>query len=122
MNIEEFRDFCLSKPGSEEAMPFDDKVLVFKVAGKMFALCDVDGFESINLKCDPQKSVELREQYSGIKPGYHMNKKHWNTCEMDGSVPLDLIIKLINHSYDLVVESLPLYKQKHLKSDESSNC
>lgn len=121
MNIEEFREFCLHKAGTEEAMPFDDQVLVFKVAGKMFALCDIDGFESVNLKCDPQKSIELRAEFPGIKPGYHMNKKHWNTIEMNGSVPFDLVIKLINHSYDLVVAGLPLYKQKQLKSDESSD-
>jgi len=121
VNIEEFWDFCLSKTGTEESMPFDDKVLVFKVAGKIYAACDVDDFESVNLKCDPERATALRAEYSGIKPGYHMSKKHWNTIEMSGTVPFDLVVNLINHSYDLVVEGLPLYKQKQLKSDEPSD-
>jgi len=106
MNIEEYRDFCLSFPGVSEAFPFDSQTLVFKVMGKMFALTDVDEFKSINLKADPTYSIELRELYSGIKPGYHMNKKHWNTIETDGSVADELLYKLIKDSYTLVAKGL----------------
>ncbi len=105
MNIEEFRDFCLAFPEVTESFPFDDKVLVFKVANKMFALADVDEFRSINLKCDPERAVILREEYPEINPGYHMNKKHWNTVEMQGELDDDFIQELINHSYNLVVAS-----------------
>ncbi|MBO6794550.1 MAG: MmcQ/YjbR family DNA-binding protein [Balneolaceae bacterium] len=105
MNIEEFRDYCLAFPEVTESFPFDDKVLVFKVANKMFALADVDEFRSINLKCDPERAVILREEYPEINPGYHMNKKHWNTVEMKGELDDDFIQELITHSYDLVVAS-----------------
>ena len=81
MNIEEYREYCIGKPGVTEGFPFDLNTLVFKVMGKMFALTNVDLFVSINLKCDPDYAIELREQYEGIKPGYHMSKKHWNTCD-----------------------------------------
>lgn len=97
----------MSKAGVTESFPFDDKILVFKVMGKMFALCDIDLFESVNLKCDPAKAIELREQFEGVKPGYHMSKKHWNTIEMDGSVPDDLFLEWIDDSYNLVVGKLP---------------
>ena len=107
MNIEIYRTYCLEKPGTSEGMPFDDKVLVFKVMGKMFALTDIDAFESINLKCDPERAVILREEYDGaIVPGYHMSKKHWNTIVTDGRVSDALIFELIDHSYELVVKSL----------------
>ncbi|UII32030.1 MmcQ/YjbR family DNA-binding protein [Fulvivirga ulvae] len=106
MDIETFRDICINKAGVTEEFPFDNQTLVFKVMNKMFALADVDLFESANLKCDPERAVQLREQYAGIKPGYHMNKKHWNTVMADGSVPDPLIVELINHSYDLVVAGL----------------
>lgn len=107
MNIEEFRDYCLSKKGVTEEFPFDQVVLVFKVKGKMFALTDTDEFESINLKCDPEIAAELRERYPAVLPGYHMNKKHWNTLLMDGSLPDKLIKKWIDDSYELVVKGLP---------------
>ena len=107
MNIEEYRLYCIAKPGVTEEFPFDEDTLVFKVMGKMFALADVDLFESINLKCDPGRSLELREKYPGIAPGYHMNKIHWNTIQMDGSIPDVLVYELIDHSFDLVVASLP---------------
>lgn len=107
MDIETFRNYCIEKPGVTEAFPFDENTLVFKVMGKMFALADVEDFDGINLKCDPEKAVELREKYEGIQPGYHMNKKHWNTVLVDGSVPDKLILELVDHSYELVVESLP---------------
>lgn len=107
MNIESYREYCLSKKGVTEDFPFDNETLVFKVGGKMFALTGIEQFKSINLKCDPERAVELREEYSGILPGYHMNKKHWNTVMMDGSVPMRLIKQMIDDSYDLVVSSLP---------------
>lgn len=106
MNIEEYRNFCLGLPGVTENFPFDEETLVFKVMGKMFALADVDTFESFNAKCKPEYCIELREQYSGINPGYHMNKKHWNTISTDGSVPDELMYKMIKNSYDLVVAGL----------------
>ena len=90
-----------------EEFPFDANTLVFKVMGKMFALTDVDNFESINLKCDPERAIQLRDEYEAVQPGYHMNKKHWNTVLMDGRVGDRLIKEWIDHSYELVVQSLP---------------
>ena len=113
MDIESYREYCMAKPGTTEDMPFDNKVLVFKVMGKMYALTDIDLFTSINLKCDPEYAIELRDKYAGVNPGYHMNKKHWNTIECDGSVPDNLIKELIDHSYDLVIKGLP----KRLKEE-----
>jgi predicted DNA-binding protein (MmcQ/YjbR family) len=107
MNIESYREYCLAKKGVTEDFPFDNETLVFKVGGKMFALTGIEQFKSINLKCDPERAIELREEYSGILPGYHMSKKHWNTVMMDGSVPMKLIKQMIDDSYDLVVSSLP---------------
>jgi len=107
MNIETFRTYCISKPGVTEEFPFDEQTLVFKVMGKMFALADVDEFLSMNLKCDPERAIELREQYDGIMPGYHMSKKHWNTVLTDGTVPENLLRELIDHSYELVINGLP---------------
>lgn len=115
MNIETYRVYCLSKKGVTEAFPFDAHVLVFKVMGKMFALTNVDLFESVNLKCDPDWALELREQYACIKPGFHMNKHHWNTIMMDGSLRDDFIKKLIDHSYEKVVDSLPKKLQAELR-------
>jgi len=89
-----------------EEFPFDENTLVFKVMGKMFALTNLDSFESINLKCDPEDGVQLREQYSSVLPGYHMNKKHWITVLMDGSIPDKLIQEWIEQSYQLVASSL----------------
>jgi len=116
MDIESYREYCMAKPGTTEDMPFDNKVLVFKVMGKMYALTDVDLFTSINLKCDPEYAVELRDRYAGINAGYHMNKKHWNTVACDGSVPDNLIKELIDHSYDLVVQGLPKKLKEELKT------
>lgn len=106
MNIESFREYCLSKPGTTEGFPFNETSLVFKVQGKMFALTNVDDFQSVNLKCDPEEAVQLRETYQGVQPGYHMSKKHWNTVSVNSDVPEGLFIELIDHSYDLVVKSL----------------
>ncbi len=107
MNIEEFRDYCLSMKGTSEDLPFDENTLVFKVMGKMFALTDLDNFESINLKCDPEKAIELREQYPAVQPGYHMNKKHWNTVLNNAGIPDTLMKQWIRDSYDLVVAGMP---------------
>ena len=109
MNIEELREYCLHKKGVTEDFPFDEKTLVFKVLGKMFALCGLEHQPSrVNLKCDPERSIELREEYDGlIYGGYHMSKKHWNTIEIT-NLPAQLIIELIDHSYDLVVKKMPV--------------
>lgn len=97
----------MAKKGVTEEFPFDNQTLIFKVMGKLFALTDVDLFTSVNLKCDPERAVELREEYEGIIPGYHMNKRHWNTVLMDGSIPDTLTMELTDHSYELVVKGLP---------------
>jgi predicted DNA-binding protein (MmcQ/YjbR family) len=113
MTIEEYREYCLAKPGTTESFPFDEDVLVFKVMNKMFALTSLkkweEGDHSINLKCDPKKATELRETYpDDVFPGYHMSKKHWNTVVIEyGTLSDDLIKHLINHSYELVVSKLP---------------
>ncbi len=107
MNIESYRDFCLSLPFTGEKTPFDQVTLVFTVMDKMFALTNMDRFESVNLKCNPEKSIQLREEYAAIIPGWHMNKKHWNTVILDGSLHDDLIKELTMHSYQCVVNSLP---------------
>ena len=112
MNIEEIHSYCLNKPCTEESFPFDDTALVFKVCNKMYALVIIEGDLRLNLKCNPEWAIELREAHKSIIPGYHMNKKHWNTIEIDGSVPTELVKKMIDHSYDLVVNSLP----KNLKA------
>jgi predicted DNA-binding protein (MmcQ/YjbR family) len=114
MNITFFRDYCLGKQGTSEDTPFDENTLCFKVGGKIFAIIDIVDFESVNLKCNPDRAVELREQFQGIQPGYHMNKKHWNTVLFDGSVSDKLILELIDHSYDLVFNSLPKTKRDNL--------
>ena len=108
MNVEEFRVYCLSKPLVTEEFPFDETTLVFKVAGKMFALTGLDDPEfKVNLKCDPDRATVLREEYESIRPGWHMNKTHWNTVHVDGTFPDRLFVELIDHSYDLVVRGLP---------------
>ncbi len=107
MTLEEFRAHCAKFPGFSEDLPFGPEVLAFRVGGRSFALMDVDAFESVNLKCDPERAVDLREQHPGITPGYHMNKRHWNTVLTDGSVPYRVLLELARHSYDLVRASLP---------------
>ena len=116
MNIEEYRDYCLAKKGVTESFPFDDVVLVFKVMNKMFALTNINNFESINLKCDPEKAIELRESYEDITAGRHMSKRHWNTVALNtGNISQDFAEELINHSYDLVVKGLTKKMQQELK-------
>jgi predicted DNA-binding protein (MmcQ/YjbR family) len=108
MNIEEFTEYCLSKNGVLESFPFGDDTLVFKVANKIFALCGIDSVPfCVNLKCDPEYAVQLREEFSEITPGYHMNKKHWNTVNFEGELDHKLLTSLIDHSYTLILKSLP---------------
>ena len=109
MHIKAFREYYLNKKHVTEEFPFDEQTLVFKVMGKMFALCGLERIpHEINLKCDPERSIELREAYDGlIYPGYHMSKLHWNTIVIESGVPDALIRELIDHSYDLVVKGLP---------------
>lgn len=108
MDLPDAISHCLSKAGAVETTPFGPDALVYKVGGKMFALTVPDDFPArINLKCDPERSLELRDAYDAITPGYHMNKRHWNTVLLDGSVPTGLVRELIDHSYDLVRASLP---------------
>jgi len=102
MNIEILRDYCISKKNVTESFPFGDDTPVFKTGGRIFALVNLEGDLSINLKCDPALAIELRERYSSVLPGYHMNKKHWNTVYVDGTVPDKDLFSWIDHSYDLV--------------------
>jgi predicted DNA-binding protein (MmcQ/YjbR family) len=114
--LEEVREFCLNLKGVTEELPFGPDTLVFKVMGKVFAITPLDAeMLSINLKCNPEKSLELRERYSAIQPGYHMNKKHWNTVNADGSLTNKLMKELILHSYELVVAALPARLKNELK-------
>lgn len=115
MNVEETRDYCLSKPLAVECLPFDDTALVFKVDGKMFALLDLEFGKSINLKCNPELAVELREQYNDVFPGWHMNKKHWNTVMLESQAGDEAVRSWIDHSYDLVVASLSAKRRQELK-------
>lgn len=115
MNVEEFRIFCLEKPAVTEEFPFGPETLVFKVGGKVFALTGLDEINfKVNLKCDPDYAIELRESHEEVKQGYHMNKKHWNTVDFEGSLPEELLRNLVNHSYELVLKSLPKSKRENL--------
>lgn len=116
MYIDEFRDYCLAKPGVTEDTPFGPDTLVMKVMNKVFAITGIVEYEFINLKCDPERAVELREEFDGIRPGWHMNKVHWNSVFTDGSVPEKLMRELIDHSYELIVASLSKKLQEELKS------
>ena len=117
MNIEEFHAYCLSKKGVEETFPFDEVTLVFKVMGKMFALTGLNSEEfTVNLKCDPERAIELREEYEAVRPGYHMSKKHWNTVHFESDLEDDFLRELIDHSYDLVVKKLKKADQAFLKN------
>jgi predicted DNA-binding protein (MmcQ/YjbR family) len=113
MNAESFRAHCLSKSGTTEGTPFGPDNIVFKVQGKMFALLALDEVPArVNLKCDPDLALELRDRYEQVEPGYHMNKKHWNTVVLDGVIPEREVRKMIDHSYELVAQSLPKAKRK----------
>jgi predicted DNA-binding protein (MmcQ/YjbR family) len=106
MYIDEFREYCLAKKEVTEELPFDENTLVFKVAGKIFAITDIDKFESINLKCHPEKAEDLRARYNAVQPGYHMNKKHWNTIVNNSDVTDTLLKQWIDESYELVIQGL----------------
>ena len=103
MNIEEIREYCLAKKGASEGFPFGENTLVFKVSGKMFALISLDEMQ-VNLKCNPDLAIELREQFDSVIPGYHMNKKYWNTIFLDGTIEDKLIREWIDLSYSLIVK------------------
>lgn len=106
MNLGQLTDYCLSKPGAEESFPFGEDTLVFKVNGKMFLLVSVsDEPLSFNAKCDPDWALELRASYDCVVPGYHMNKKHWNTVVIDGALDRKMLQRLIDHSYELVLKT-----------------
>ena len=112
MDLESFREYCLRKPGATEGTPFGPDVLVFKVGGKIFALASLDDVPArANLKCDPDLALELRDRYEQVTAGYHMNKKHWNTVEIESGIPDIELRKMIDHSYELVVNSLPKSKR-----------
>jgi predicted DNA-binding protein (MmcQ/YjbR family) len=117
MNYEEIREYCISKAGVTEGLPFNDTALVFKVAGKMFALLDLsEESRGISLKCDPELAIELREQHPEVTPAWHFNKVHWNGVALDGAISFKLLKEWIDHSYDIVVASLPKSKREALNS------
>ena len=124
MDVAEFREYCLTKPSASEEMPFGPDVLVFKVGGKMFALASVDEVPATaNLKCDPDLALDLRDRYEQVRPGYHMNKKHWNTVEIDSGIPAVELRRMIDHSYELVIKGLPKaggVNQRRLRESRSS--
>jgi predicted DNA-binding protein (MmcQ/YjbR family) len=108
MDAAEFREYCLTKAGATEGTPFGPDVLVFKVGGKMFALAVLDEVPTtVNLKCDPDLALDLRDRYEQVRPAYHMNKKHWNTIEIEGGILAVELRRMIDHSYELVVNNLP---------------
>ena len=113
MDLAEFREYCLTKPNATEGTPFGPDVLVFKVSGKMFALAALDELPTtVNLKCDPDLALDLRDRYEQVRPGYHMNKKHWNTVEIEHGIPDAELRKMIDHSYELVIKRLPKPRAK----------
>lgn len=111
LNIESIREYCLAKPSVLETMPFGEDTLVFKVIDKMFLLIGLNSPDNFNVKCDPEKAIALREEYDEVKPGYHMNKMHWNTVYINGRLTDKQLLEMINDSYQLVVKSLPKAKQ-----------
>lgn len=116
MTLAYFREYCLAKPGVTEDTPFDEHTLCFRVGGKIFAIMDLVDFEYINLKGDPEYALELREQYNGVRPGYHMNKKMWNSVYVRADVPDQLILDLADQSYHLIFASLPKKVQAEINS------
>lgn len=114
MNIETLRSYCLEKAGVEESFPFGELTMVFKVGGKMFLLASLGENKTFNAKCDPGRAIELRELHSEITPGYHMNKKHWNTVDMEGRLTKKELLQMVDDSYQLVFDSLPKKKQDEI--------
>lgn len=119
MDIESLYQFCLAKKGVTEHFPFDEDTLVFKVGNKMFCLLSLKDWEAghpkLNLKCNPERAENLRNEFEAVKPGYHMSKIHWNTVQLGQDLPMNQILELINHSYDLIVQSLPKKVREDLK-------
>jgi len=115
VNIEEIRDYCLAKPGVTEDMPFGEDTLVFRVGEKLFLLTSLSQGDRINVKCDPERAIELREQHAEVQPGYHMNKRHWNTVHTNGNLTRKQICDMIDHSYELVMKSLPKNIREQIK-------
>jgi len=116
MNIEEYRSHCIAKKGVTESFPFDSSTLVFKVMNKIFALTNVESFSFINLKCNPEEAIELREEFNGVSGAYHMNKRHWNSVSTHADVPDKLIFQWIDDSYNLIVSSLTKKLQNELSA------
>jgi predicted DNA-binding protein (MmcQ/YjbR family) len=114
LNIEELRDYCLQKPGTTEGLPFGEDTLVFKVGEKMFLLASISSGDSFNVKCDPELAIELREKHTEVQPGYHMNKKLWNTVLMTGSLTRKQLCDMIDHSYEQVFKGLPKKVQEQI--------
>ena len=115
MNLEAVREYCLKKKGVTESLPFDEESPVYKVMSKIFLIANLNPPVSINIKCDPEKAVELRERYEAVTPGYHMNKKHWNTVELDNFTKPKFIYEWIDHSYELVVNGLSKKEKAELE-------
>ncbi len=115
MDISDIREYCLSLPAVEETTPFDETTLVYKIGGKIFLLTDIEHPTSINIKCEPDQAIELRDRYDEIQPGWHMNKKYWNTVKIDGDLPATLIRKMIRDSYELVFRALPKIRREALE-------
>ncbi len=119
MDIESLREYCLSKKGTSEDFPFDETTLCFRVGGKIFCITDTHSLPfSFNLKCDPEWAVSLREQYDNIQPGWHMNKKHWNTVQPDEAIPFELLRQMIDESYNLVFKSLKKADRDKILSED----
>ena len=118
MNIEQLHEYCLSKKGAFEDYPFDEVTLCFKVVGKIFAITSLNIPLSVNLKCDPELATDLRERYEDVQPGYHMNKKHWNTVITDGEIPDREIKKMIDHSYELIIQGLSKRQRELLEKSD----
>ncbi|MEO8795457.1 MAG: MmcQ/YjbR family DNA-binding protein [Daejeonella sp.] len=114
MDIEIIRDYCNAKPAVTESFPFGEDTLVFKVVDKIFLLIGLENADRFNAKCDPEKAQQLREEYEEVQPGYHMNKVHWNTVFINGRLSDQMVLELIDHSYDLIVKSLPKNKQSQI--------
>jgi len=118
MNVEEIREYCVLKPEVTESFPFSPDALVFKIAGKMFALLHLGEKKFLNLKCDPEKATELREEFEFLIPAYHMNKKHWNTVDLEFDVPDEKLHEWIDHSFELVYAKLPAKVRKEIEGRE----
>jgi len=116
LNLEELREYCLQKPGATEGLPFGEDTLVFKVGEKLFLLTSITLGNQFNVKCDPELAVELRERHTEVQPGYHMNKKLWNTVHMDGALTKKQLLEMIDHSYDQVFKGLPKKVQEEIKA------